>query len=266
MTHLTEPTKPKIFPQVARGAMQVAGGVIPFAGGFLSAIASAWSEKEQERVNSFFSQWMRMLEDEIREKERTVIEIMARIDIQDEAIAKRIESSEFQKLVKKSFRDWACVESEEKRIFIRNILSNAASTAMASDDVVRLFLEWISLYSELHFKVIGAIYNTHGISRGQIWKKIGRERTREDSADADLYKLLIRDLSTGGIIRQHRDVDYHGAFVAKSTTTKKTQHGGNKTLTSAFDEVDLYELTELGKQFVHYAMNELVSRITYEAD
>ena len=32
---------------------------------------------------------------------------------------------------------------------------------------------------------------------------------------------------------------------------------------SAFDEEDLYELTELGQQFVHYAMTDLPLRIEY---
>jgi hypothetical protein len=245
-----------------RGALQVASGAVPVVGGILSAIAGAWSEREQAKVNQFFDQWVRMLEEEICEKEATVVEIMARLDLQDEKVAARVESREFQSLVKKTFRDWAGAESEDKRVLIRNVLSNAAASAVSSDDVVRMFIDWISLYSELHFKVIGAIYNSNGISRGAIWRKIGKSRVREDSADADLYKLLIRDLSMGSVIRQHRETDYHGNFVAKPAA-KRTAGGGSKTLTSAFDEEDLYELTDLGQQFVHYAMTELTLRIDY---
>ncbi|MDE2259750.1 MAG: hypothetical protein KGK17_05430, partial [Betaproteobacteria bacterium] len=64
-----------------RGALQVASGAVPLLGGILSAIAGAWSEKEQARVNKFFEQWVRMLEEEIQEKEATVVEIMARLDL-----------------------------------------------------------------------------------------------------------------------------------------------------------------------------------------
>ncbi len=248
--------------KVYRGALQVASGVVPVVGGILSAIAGAWSEKEQAKVNRFFEQWVRMLEEEIREKEATVIEIMARVNLQDEKIAKRVESKEFQSLVKKTFRDWAGAESEDKRVLIRNVLCNAATSDLSSDDVVRMFIDWIGQYSVLHFKVIGAIYNTNGITRGAIWRKIGKGQVREDSADADLYKLLIRDLSTGGVIRQHRDTDYHGNFVSKPAA-KRSTGGGSRVLTSAFDDEDQYELTELGQQFVHYAMTELTSRITY---
>src|SRR5882724_3435354 len=91
--------------KVGRGALQVIGGVIPFAGGIFSAIAGAWSENEQARVNKFIEQWLKMIEEEIKEKEATVVEIMARLDLQDEKIAKRVESREFQSLVKKTFRE-----------------------------------------------------------------------------------------------------------------------------------------------------------------
>lgn len=246
-----------------RGALQIASGAVPVVGGILSALAGAWSEREQAKVNRFFEQWVRMLEDEIREKEATVIEVMSRLNLQDEKIAARVESKEFQSLVKKTFRDWAGVESEDKRVLIRNILANAASSSLSSDDVVRMFIDWIAQYSELHFQVIGAIYNTGGITRGDIWRKIGKGHVREDSADADLYKLLFRDLSTGSVIRQHRETDYYGNFVSKPAA-KRSASGTAKTLTSAFDDEDQYVLTELGQQFVHYAMTDLPPRIAYE--
>src|SRR3990167_7994465 len=114
-------------PKVVRGALQIVGGAVPFAGGLFSAAAGAWSEHEQEKVNSFFKHWIKMLEDEIREKERTILEIMSRLDIHDEEIAKRLESKEYQSLFKKTFREWSGAESEEKRTYIRNILANAAA-------------------------------------------------------------------------------------------------------------------------------------------
>src|SRR5256885_1326408 len=184
-------------PKVIRGALQVVGGAIPFAGGFFSAAAGAWSENEQERVNKFFKAWIKMLEDEIREKERTILEIMSRLDIHDEEIAKRIESKEYQSLLKKTFREWSAAESEDKRTYIRNILANAAASAITSDDVVRLFIDWLRMYSELHFKVIAAIYKrgNDGVTRGGVWTDLGKKEVQENSADADLFKLLFRDLS-----------------------------------------------------------------------
>ena len=249
----------------SRGALQAVGGAVPIVGGVFSAIAGAWSEEEQEKVNRFFEHWVRMLQDEIKEKEETIIEIMARLNLQDEAIAERVESKEYQSLVKKTFREWAGAESEEKRIYIRNILSNAAASQVSSDDVVRLYIDWLQQYSEMHFQVIGAIYNSNGISRGEIWRKIGKSVVREDSADADLYKLLIRDLSTGGIIRQHREVDGYGNFIQK-TSAKRPKGSGRKPPVSAFDENEGYDLTDLGSQFVHYAMSELPPKIEFQPE
>lgn len=252
-------------PKIIRGALQVAGGAIPFAGGLLSAAAGAWSENEQERVNRFFRQWIKMLEDEIREKERTILEIMARLDIHDEEIAKRLESKEYQSLLKKTFREWSGAESEDKRSYIRNILANAAASSLTSDEVVRLFIDWLATYSELHFKVIAIIYQhgADGVSRGGVWSDLGKKEVQENSADADLFKLLFRDLSTGGVIRQHREVDYYGNFI-KKTPQHRPGGSGSKPVTSAFDEEDSYELTELGKQFVHYAMTDLPLKIEYK--
>ena len=51
--------------KIARGALQAVGGAVPFVGGVLSAIAGAWSEGEQEKVNRFFEHWVRMLHDEL---------------------------------------------------------------------------------------------------------------------------------------------------------------------------------------------------------
>jgi len=249
---------------IARGALQVVGGAIPFASGLFSATAGAWSEKEQKKVNQFLKQWMQMLEDELREKEITVIEIMARLDIHDQKIADRMESKEYQSLIKKTFREWAGAECEEKRFWIRNILANAAATDLCGDDVIRLFVDWIKQYSVLHFQVIGAIYNADGITRGQIWRKIGKGQVREDSAEADLYKLLFRDLSTGSIIRQHCEKDYYGNLLTKPAIKRAPKGSGPRPKMSAFDEEEEYELTELGKQFVHYAMTDLPLKIEFQ--
>lgn len=77
--------------------------------------------------------------------------------------------------------------------------------------------------------------------------------------------MLFRDLSTGGIIRQHRETDYYGNFIQK-TPERRTRGGGPKPMVSAFDTEEGYELTELGKQFVHYAMTDLPPKISFESE
>jgi len=111
--------------------------------------------------------------------------------------------------------------------------------------------------------VIGEIYRNTGSTRGEIWEDLGKGPVREDSADADLFKLLVRDLSTGGIIRQHRETDYAGNFVAQRQRPPRRNSGGSRPLKSAFDDTERYELTALGRQFVHYAMTELTIKIAY---
>jgi hypothetical protein len=267
---MAEVTSPDEFPEGAkggkylRGALNAAGGLIPFAGGLIAAAASTWGEHEQDRMNEFFRHWIEMLRTEMEEKQRTIVEVMQRLDLRDEETSQRIMSQEYQSLLRKSFRDWAGAESEDKRSYVRNLLSNAAATKVCSDDVVRLFLDWVRTFSELHLIVIGKFYNNSGLTRSQLWSALGREAVREDSADADVFKLVIRDLSTGGIIRQHRPTDYAGNFIKKPAQRSKPGMASS-TYKSAFDDGDSYELTALGRQFVHYAMTEVPIKLTYEA-
>ena len=70
-----------------RAVLNAAGGAIPFFGGVFSAASGAWSEKEQEKINSFFEHWLKMLQAEMAEKAQTILEIMARLDMNDEKTA-----------------------------------------------------------------------------------------------------------------------------------------------------------------------------------
>lgn len=259
-----EPPKDSKGAKAGRIALNAASGLIPFAGGLLAAAAAEWSEREQSKINAFLRHWLEMLQDEMREKEETIIEIMSRVDMSDEEVEKRVESPEYQSILKKSFRNWSGAESKEKRILLRNLLANAASIKLCNDDVIRLFLDWIQRYSELHFAVVGKIYNAHGTTRNRIWTELGKPSVREDSADADLFKLLIRDLSTGGLVRQHREVDWQGNFVKKSPQRTPKGHG-TRTMASAFDDQEQYELTALGQQFVHYAMTDVPPKLAHTA-
>ena len=97
--------------------------------------------------------------------------------------------------------------------------------------------------------VIKEIYRRPGITRGAMWDRIRGSSPREDSAEADLFKYLIRDLSTGGVVRQERETDGYGNFLKKDT--RGQSHGNaSRTMESAFENAKPYVLTALGKQFV----------------
>lgn len=131
----------------------------PYVGGLIAAVKGAYQDHQQEKANNFIHNWISMIQDEMKEKQQTIIEIMARIDLQDEQIGQKVSSSEFQSLSKKAFRDWGAAESEDKRVYIRNILSNTAAdkSNAYSYDVIRMFLDWIKTYSDLHFNVVKII-------------------------------------------------------------------------------------------------------------
>lgn len=246
-------------PKIVRFALAFIGGAVPLAGGALAGTAGAWSESEQAHYNRIFASWLKLQEDELKEIALTMAEILSRLNLNDANIRQRIESPEYLSLVKKCFRDWSAAESEQKRVFVRNLLLNAAAHRLCSDDVVRMFIKWIDTYSEVHFSVIKFIYQNPGSTRKTIWLNVHGSLVRDDSPEADLYKLLIRDLSTGEIIRQHRQKDYQGRYIKE--TPKPRGQFSSQTLTSAFDDEKKYELTELGTQFVRYTMEGVMPSI-----
>ncbi len=234
-------------------------GSIPWVGGFLSASAALDAEKDQGRVNDLYKKWLKEHEEKIYLLLKTLGKMQDRFDSLGEDVQDRIESSEYLTLVRKGFRSWDQADTEEKRELIRKLLTNAGASKLCPDDLIRLFIDWIDTYHEAHFRVIREIYKNPGSTRGHIWDNISTVRPREDSADADLYKLLIRDLSTGSVIRQFRATDYSGRYLKK--TTRGKSRTASPVMKSAFDDIEPYELTELGRQFVHYTMNEVVPKI-----
>jgi predicted transcriptional regulator len=114
------------------------------------------------------------------------------------------------------------------------------------------------MYHELHFAVIRLIYKTPGLTRYEIWLELRDENLpREDSPEADLFKFIIRELSTGGVIRQARNTTEDGRFLKN----RSLKHSPRNTMESAFEGTKQYMLTELGKQFVHYTMTDVIKRI-----
>lgn len=236
-------------------------GSIPWVGGFLSAAASYKAEEGTLRQDSLQTQWLEEHHGKLLKLKATLEEVQRRFDSLGESIEVRLQSDEYLGLVRKAFRAWDEADTDEKRHYAANLIVNAAGTRVCSDDVIRLFLDWLTLYHEAHFAVIRGIFQNPGSSRYEIWTGIyGENLPREDSAEADLFKLLIRDLSTGGVIRQERDVNSMGQFVRN--TPRRTRRGAAPTtMESAFEDSKPYVLTDLGKQYVHYTMGEVVTRI-----
>ena len=236
---------------------------IPWVGSFLGAAGTYSAEVENEQMGELQKLWLKEHEAKLKRLGVTLVSILDRLESFGEDLQERIQSEEYLSLVRQGFRAWDQAETEEKREFIRKLLENAGGTKLCPDDLVRLFIAWIENYHESHFGVIRVLHQNVGATRFDIWQKISGQRVREDSAEADLFKLLIRDLSTGGVIRQHRDTTPHGEYMRKGRSMAPKR--ASSTMKSAFDNDEQYELTELGKQFVHYTMNELVSQVGQSA-
>jgi len=231
---------------------------IPWVGGFLSASASASAEADQSKINEVHRHWLEEHTRKIQLLGRTLFEMTNRIEGFGPQGHSRLDTEAYLSLIRQGFRTWDESATAEKRRLVQALLTNAAGTNLCSDDVVRLFLDWIERYHEIHFSVIREVYRNPGITRLGIWTNIYGPPERDDSPEADLFRLLIHDLSTGRVIRQHRPVNAYGQFIKKP---KSASSPSSPVMKSAFDDTEGYELSELGKQFVHYTMSEIVPRM-----
>jgi hypothetical protein len=231
----------------------------------LSAAETYRSEGGANRLTHLQTEWLKEHQKKINLLGQTLQDIGNRLCNLGDEIEERIQSEEYLALVRKAFRIWDESDTEEKRRLLSNVITNAAGTRACSDDVIRLFLDWIRLYNEVHFAVIKEIFQNPGSTRFDIWSGLYGDIPREDSSAADLYKFLIRELSTGGVVRQERDVNAVGQFVRKRAPHVR-RGAAPTTLESAFEDSKPYLLTAIGKEFVHYTMNELVPRIAGESE
>ncbi len=236
---------------------------IPWVGGLIGASASFSAEKDQEKINTFQRLWLEEHKTKMKELGVTLVDIFSRLDGFGEEIQQRIESPEYLTLVKKTFRSWDEADTQEKKQMLKKLITNAGAITLCPDDLVRLFINWINQYHESHFMVVREIYKNPNITRAEIWDKIhpGGIKPREDSPDADLFRYLINDLSLGRVIRQQREKDWQGNFMKKDTRGPKNENP-SRTMESAFEGTKPYELSELGKQFVHYVMEDVAPQIS----
>src|SRR5208282_627921 len=234
-------------------------GSIPWVGGFISTMASLTTEAPDFKTDDLRTQWLNEHKKKIRQLAETLSEISDRFEKLGSQIDERIQSEEYLNLVRKAFRTWDRADTDEKRRYVLNLLVNAGGTRLCSDDVVRLFIDWLNLYHEAHFAVINQIFHNSGATRYDIWTEIYGNLPREDSAEADLYKMLIRDLSIGGVIRQERETTVDGHFLRKNP--RRSKGHAPTTMESAFEDTKPYTLTALGRQFVHYTMTDTVGRL-----
>lgn len=236
---------------------------IPWIGGVIGAAASFSAEYDQEGVNDLHRLWLEEHKEKVSELGAAFGEIFARLDNFGDDIQERIQSPEYLTLVKKCFRSWDESDTEDKRQMLRKLIANAGAIKLCPDNLIRLFMNWIDEYHESHFSVIKEIYRHPGVTRGEIWDNIHGERPREDSAEADLFKYLIRELSTGGVIRQARETDQFGRFYKRQRSGIPRSQGSD-VMESSFESTKPYVLTELGKQFVHYVMEDVVPQLGQE--
>lgn len=232
-------------------------GILPWVGSLLGATATLSSENDQEDTTKLLFLWIKEHEIKLKELGATLNSIFDRFESFGERIDKRIESEEYLNLVRKTFKKWDEAETLEKRDMLRKLITNAGGITVVQDDWVRMFLDWIEQYHELHFSIIAQIHQNQNITRKAMWMNVKGSIPKDNSAEADMFRLLIDDLTRGRVIRQKRETNSQGQFYKKQRRESRL----SDFIESPFDDEDQYVLTELGAGFVQYVMNELTPQI-----
>lgn len=232
-------------------------GILPWVGSLLGAAATLSSENDQEDTTKLLFLWIKEHEIKLKELNVTLNSIFGRFESFGVRIKQRIESEEYLGLVRKTFKKWDEAETLEKRDMLRKLITNAGGITVVKDDWVRMFLDWIEQYHELHFSIIAQIHQNPNITRKSMWMNIKGSIPKDNSAEADMFKLLIDDLTRGRVIRQKRETNSQGQFLKK----QRREVRQSDFMESPFDDEDLYVLTELGTGFVQYVMDELTPQI-----
>lgn len=248
-----------IWEAVASAAL----GSIPWVGGVMAAGLAYRQDVSSANQDSLRDRWLDQHQRKLEELRRTLEAMLHRLESLGPEIEDRMESQEYLQLVRKTFRIWDEADTAEKRGLLVSLITNAAGKRIVSDDILRLFLNWIDAFHEAHFAVIREIYRNPSSTRYDIWVAIyGEAIPRDDSADADVFKMLVSDLNIGRVIRLRRDSDPQGRWQRKAPSRRAPRQ---TTLESAFEDTKPWVLTELGGQFVSYAMTELVQRLNAQS-
>lgn len=217
---------------------------LPWVGSLIGAAATFSGESSQQGTGRAMYAWLKVHEQKLGDASELLQDMFARFESFGERIEERVNSEEYMSLVRKTFAQWDHAETTEKKHMLRRLITNAGGIDIAQDDLVRMFLDWIDTYHEFHFAVIGEIYRKPGITRREIWINLRGEVPRDDSDEADLFRLLMHDLSTGRVIRQERRVDSQGHFLKQPSG--RGSGTASSTYESAFESTKRYELTALG--------------------
>jgi hypothetical protein len=223
----------------------------------LSIIANFKGELDQEGLNSAFKLWLTEHQEKLEELVETINDMGVRLSSFGEHVQERVESKEYLDLVRRGFRIWDESDTKEKRLMIKQLLVNAGAIALCPDDQVRLFIDWIQKYHEAHFSVMKEVYLHGPITKGSIWDNIHPQgRPADNTAEAGLFGYLTRELNMGGIIHLQREINYAGQTVRapRQTASGRTR---SDTLESPFEDTKFWVLSELGKEFVRYVMEDV---------
>ena len=104
---------------------------IPWVGGFISAAASLKVDQRKSEKDSLQTKWLEEHSKKMHHLVGALTEVANRLDNLGDTIDERIQNEEYLGLVRSAFRTWDRAETEDKRRYVANLVSNAAGCGPA---------------------------------------------------------------------------------------------------------------------------------------
>lgn len=239
---------------ITRAVLQSVAGVIPFAGGLLSAAISLSGEMEQNQTNQLMQTLISAMGTDLQDLAKMLTEVNKRLNFCEKKVLKRVQGKAYQSQFMKIIKRWGDVDTKAKRIKMRNILINSALRTVKDDDKINQYINWTMNLSEIEVKILAVVAEAgeSGITRKQIWLKLGNsENPREVSRKADFFRLALRKLQEEEIVRVKRQLKDDGTFAPKD------YERGDINLNRTFDDKVLFRLTNLGREYVDFVTDDM---------
>jgi hypothetical protein len=113
--------KRRIFEAIALAAL----GSIPWLGGVISAAASYSAVESEVQRQDLLREWLQEHHEKLQQLRLTLERMVVRLEGFGQEVEERITSEAYLTLVRKTFREWDVADTEEKRRFLVQLITNA---------------------------------------------------------------------------------------------------------------------------------------------
>jgi hypothetical protein len=115
----------------------------------ISAAATYKAGESDIKRDDLLRDWLLEHHEKLQSLRATLAKMVGRLESFGQEVEDRITSQDYLGLVRKTLRQWDQADTDEKRGLLVQLITNAGGTRVCSDDILRLFLDWVDVYQRV---------------------------------------------------------------------------------------------------------------------